>query len=714
MRKICIFLLLLLCLGTVASCGEKKENGADTGDGSGKNLIINGDFENGTKPWLFYPQEGGKGAFSVNGDKQAVVSVKDMGRVEYSLQLNYSSVVLKKGCTYRLSFDAKSSSERQIAVRFQLGVTPYTPYGEERFILNPAMQNFSYTFDMEWKTDMAARLVLNFGVPMTLFPGEQQQEIILDNFRLELVKESGGSLWGYEMPPIHVDQLGYGINAAKTAIIAQGDADFQICRTDDDAVVYSGTAGDLMESRNAGESVRIANFSKFKKEGNYYIKNSEGRSLSFAISNRPYEGLKEAVFDMFKYQQCGEAITNSFWEHEACHTSLARIYETDTRVDVSGGWHDGGNYGRYVPPATTAVANLLLAEKLAVDPNRAVLVEVRKELEWLLKMQDPESGGVYHQVTTAYWAGDTMRPEDDTEELILSPISSAATADFAAVMAMAYRSYEEGAPAFADQMLLASKRAWEWLALHPEDTGFSNPLGIVSSEYGDSENKGDGDERYWAACALFAATGADEYHNYVKQSSIYKGLGWEEVGDFGNISYLLAKDTQTLDGEREKEVKVHILEECQDIMKIYEEEPYQVALGEFLWESNATASENAMLLLLGNTLELDENYVTAAEDQLHYLLGRNPLSQCYLTGVGENPVKNPHHRLSEAVGLAVPGMLAAGPNKALDDNVARSLLTKQPPAKCYIDQAGTFTVNEVEICWNAPLYFVVRTLEGQK
>ena len=86
------------------------------------------------------------------------------------------------------------------------------------------------------------------------------------------------------------------------------------------------------------------------------------------------------------------------------------MYGSDVAKDVSGGWHDAGDYGRYVVPGAKAVQDLLLtyedSEYAAKDdaigiPESGngvpdVLDEVRYELDWMLKMQDETSGGVYH------------------------------------------------------------------------------------------------------------------------------------------------------------------------------------------------------------------------------------------------------------------------------------------------------------------------------
>ncbi|WP_178075620.1 glycoside hydrolase family 9 protein, partial [Pseudomonas sp. 2995-3] len=96
-----------------------------------------------------------------------------------------------------------------------------------------------------------------------------------------------------------------------------------------------------------------------------------------------------------------------------------------------------------------------------------VLLECKYELDWMLKMQDETSGGVFHKLTTLNFPGLDVMPENDNEALYLSPISSTATASFAAVMALSSRIYKSLDPNFSKRCLQASLLAWEWLQQHP-------------------------------------------------------------------------------------------------------------------------------------------------------------------------------------------------------------------------------------------------------
>ena len=131
---------------------------------------------------------------------------------------------------------------------------------------------------------------------------------------------------------------------------------------------------------------------------------------------------------------------------------------------------------------------------------------------------------------------------------------------------------------------------------------------------------------------------------------------------------------------------------------------------DYIWGSNGVAANYGMQLLVANALKRELRYVQTALDNLHYLLGRNPFSMSYVTGVGSNSPCHPHHRPSIADGLDQPwpGLLVGGPNRWRDDPIMRAkVLATMPPAKAYIDDHEAYAANEVAINWNAPLVFLL-------
>ena len=113
------------------------------------------------------------------------------------------------------------------------------------------------------------------------------------------------------------------------------------------------------------------------------------------------------------------------------------------------------------------------------------------------------------------------------------------------------------------------------------------------------------------------------------------------------------------------------------------------------------------ILYMAYKLTGDEQYKTLAKHQLDYLLGTNALGYCFVSGYGTFYPENPHHRPSQVKGKAMIGMLAGGPDKNLEDPYAIAVLTEESPAMSYVDNAQSYSTNEVTIYWNSPLIYLL-------
>ena len=153
-----------------------------------------------------------------------------------------------------------------------------------------------------------------------------------------------------------------------------------------------------------------------------------------------------------------------------------------------GGWHDAGDYGRYMVNSGVTTATLLWAWELygaklkSIDlgiPESGngtpdILNEARWNLEWMLKMQD-QDGGAWHKQTSSQFSG-FVAPEDDTlpSEVIGTGIrpykSTCATADLAAVAAIAAQGVQAIRPQVRALTLDAARRAWAWTEKYPNVT----------------------------------------------------------------------------------------------------------------------------------------------------------------------------------------------------------------------------------------------------
>jgi endoglucanase len=126
---------------------------------------------------------------------------------------------------------------------------------------------------------------------------------------------------------------------------------------------------------------------------------------------------------------------------------------------------------------------------------------------------------------------------------------------------------------------------------------------------------------------------------------------------------------------------------------------------------------NAIILALAADMTNDAKYVNAVAEGMNYILGRNPLDQSYVTGYGERPLQNPHHRFwahqaNAKFPSAPAGVVSGGPNSGLQDPYVQAAgLAGCAPQKCFVDNIEAWSANEMAINWNAPLAWVAGYLD---
>ena len=545
---------------------------------------------------------------------------------------------------------------------------------------------------------------------------------------------------------VQLNQVGYRPNDRKTATFRIGDTmsvsdfcnsngkisdEFKVVKADTGEVVYTGKMSDITSSDFNGEVNAVADFTSVKEPGKYrVVSDDNGSSYEFTIEDDVYNDLFVSSMRMFYLQRCGVELPEDLagkYAHKACHNSLARVYGTDKMIDVSGAWHDAGDYGRYIVAAAKAVVDLLMAYEYFPETMETsfnipesgngipdIIDEVKFELDWMLKMQDEESGGVYHKVTCKTFPGFVM-PEYETDELVVSPISDTATCDFAATMAYAYRVFSKLPDKYGNDAKLYADAADKYLAAANKAMGFlennragefKNPSDIVTGEYGDSRTI---DEFFWAYAEMYKTTGDKKYEDALKKINIDDvpgEFGWKEVGDYGFYAYITSPWDR--DEDLYKKCYERLEEEAIEKLEKYNTDPYGGSIyGYYYWGCNMEVANNAIRGIILDKLSGTNKYEEMAKAQLSYILGNNPSAKCFVTGFGSDSPKNPHHRPSVANKEAMPGMLVGGPEPLLLDDVTKKQLKGYPPAKCYLDDTDSYSTNEITIYWNSPLVFLI-------
>ena len=404
------------------------------------------------------------------------------------------------------------------------------------------------------------------------------------------------------------------------------------------------------------------------------------------------------------------------------------------------GWLDAGDYNKYIVNSGITVGTLLAAYEdfpayfksqhlnIPESGNQVpdLLDEVLWNLRWMLSMQDPHDGGVYNKLTNPAFDGMIM-PAAATKPRYVVQKGTAAALDFAAVMAQAsrvYRPFDKHLPGLSDTCLAAAVKAWDWARQHPNMAYDQNAINqqfepkISTGGYGDRDFT---DEFIWAAAELYLSTKQDKYYTAVNLFPDDKLLlpTWNQVRLLGY--YSLARFEKSLTPAASKdfpEIKKRLVAFADTLMAGVLQRSYRTVMGksarDFNWGSSSNAANQGIALIQAYQLTGDKKYLGGALSNLDYLLGRNATGFCFLTGFGDKPVMNPHHRPSVADGIRepVPGLLSGGPNAMAPRQDKCPGYASTSPDEVFIDHDCSYASNEIAINWNAPFVYLANALEA--
>jgi endoglucanase len=537
-----------------------------------------------------------------------------------------------------------------------------------------------------------------------------------------------------------INQVGFKTNSEKRAFISDSEEEtFQIINTSNNEVVYNGKISTTKYWEYSGTKVGIADFSSIQKAGKYSIVVGNS-SKTITIDNAVYETLGTRSLEAFYLARASETISEKLAgiyarplghpdDKVIVHASAASDKRPEGSIISSpSGWYDAGDYNKYIVNSGITVHTLLqLYEmypeysnnlKLNIPENTNqvpdLLDEILVNLSWMLTMQDPNDGGVYHKLTSKYFCGMIMPEEDKLDRYVVMK-STAATLDFAAVMAKSsriYSKYENQYPHLSKLCLIASKKAWDWAQKNPNIL-YMQPKDISTGGYGDENVT---DEKFWAAIELYLSTKNAAYLNEISTNIKIVTPSWPQVESLGVFSLISSTDKINDPNTKEKIdlIKQNLLSTADQLYQINKASPFKISMNTFAWGSNSDLANQGLLLIHAYTISKDKKYLKAAEDCLHYILGSNPLNKCFVTGFGDNSPKHIHDRRSSAdkIDAPIPGLLVGGPTTAARSDCGDEQYKSSFPALSYADLECSYSTNEIAINWNAPLAFLVNAINA--
>ncbi len=443
--------------------------------------------------------------------------------------------------------------------------------------------------------------------------------------------------------------------------------------------------------------------------------------------------------------------------------------------DIDGGWYDAGDLGKYSVNAAIAVFTLLnyyeSQHKVfprcggnfkdgdqpmpeAGDGMNDLLNEARVGIEFMLKMQvkttaplalaignQPSSGPlnitsksvpgmVFHKVHNPDWGSLGRSPAQDTQARYLYPPSTQATLGLAAIGAQCARIFSQIDPELSERCLSAASQAFSAAQVTNNAYAYDNFNG--GGPYDDLSLT---DERLWAATELWLSTGEPQYLAQIQtalpngfDTSGARELTWAHVEYAALLSLTVSAKAKRPSERRIWESKA--LTDLGTLARLYAAQtssqgmaiPYSKAA--YAWGSNGIMLNRAMIMATHGdaspTAKARAEMRAEVGNMMDYLLGRNPLSQSYITGYGSRPMVRPHHRFwSNTIDANFPappaGVISGGPNnRSMVDPIAMQLEGNCIGQTCWDDHVEAYALNEVAINWNAPLVWVSGWLNAQE
>lgn len=555
-------------------------------------------------------------------------------------------------------------------------------------------------------------------------------QLVLAGIAMIAAYGEGGALAEAADAGMHVDQVGYLTGRSKVAMVTDtGDTKFSIVDTKSNKVVFTGDLTAAKKDAMSEETLRKADFSALKTPGTYKLKVGNRESYDFEIGDNVYAVPAVQTWRSYTLSRSG----NPFNDKDVTGLEIkkghpqdkkAKVYFSDKLnkkgdiVDVSGGWYDAGDYGKYTTTGALVAAELMLAyeahpdhftkgQLLFPDGVKAeaklpdVLNEVKYELNFLKKMQRKD-GSTFHKVSGMQWPGFDKSPDTDTQDRYIFSTCTSSTAMYGASLAIGARVYKELDGGYAKKLMNDARKVWQYLENTP------NPIYRVDegqeSGSGPYNKNTDLEERLWFAAEMLRTTGDKKYETFLLNNSDRMSnepgfFTWDNTLALAQFAFL---KTDGVNQNLRVAVKKAFIDYADKVVNKISADGFNCSLAknEYTWASTKNALTQGDMLLMAYQIEPRQEYVDGALAQIHYMLGRNSLDKSFLTGVGDNPPEHPHNRIHESTGAYVPGLLVGGPNAVSggDPDQTKYLESGHVAiAKSYLDVLMSWSTNEYAI-----------------
>ncbi|MCL2754121.1 MAG: glycoside hydrolase family 9 protein [Oscillospiraceae bacterium] len=614
-----------------------------------------------------------------------------------------------------------------------------------------------------------------------------------------------------QFPFVKLNQVGYEVGRPKTARVSYfakfgalpAEQVFQVINAATGEVAHSGVLpAAIADPVVSGEMLHTFSFDELDTPGEYFIRipntglNPAVRSprdvalglsvatiesVRFTIARNVYEELIVDLSRYFYFQRQGLDLEAKY----AGDFARANLHPNDATVrlwsdrnnpnpaphnvyDLTKGWYDAGDYGKYVLPTAGTLSDMLWAYELypevfanldlnipETDPANplysqlpGILSEIKWALDMLLAFEHHSKDGSffaaanYCNENNVIWLEDTRtRGTTHTSPASERDLRShTATAGAAAVLAHAYVVFNsipefEG---YAAELLLTALRAWGWLT-NPENAQ-NRRIDAANRVYSFTQHELN-QEMFWAAGALYRATGNAVYETYLTEAfsaavanvsqpgydvencilrpfTVWNALNYNHGGRafLGYVHYLYG-NTNPNAAIRDRFVSTENgFPKWRADMVQYNSNNWGITYPNwgYWWGSNQMIAQNSLMFLLGSVIveglsDIPDSVITHMENTAHHLLGMNAISFSYVSGHGTHSVSNIFSAIFSSDARLTPyrtppGYFTEGSNIYDNRHLSRF------DGKCYVDSDAEWTTNENTIYGNAAMLFLMAAI----
>ena len=524
---------------------------------------------------------------------------------------------------------------------------------------------------------------------------------------------------------IRLNQVGFLPDDMKSGVILSEEEiplnDFTVINQTTNEKVYSG---EIQKSNNFYSKFKNCyyfDFTKFNDNGKFNINVGNESSSPFIIAEEVYNTVVDSLMLFFRIQRCGP--THPLM-HKKCHLSDASIIissDSDTShrsIDVTGGWHDAGDYIKFFSTTALTTYMLLFAyefdkEKFGFDNDNNnvpdILEEAKVGLDWLLRCNISDTLFVVQVQDESDHSVGWRLPENDTLQFgrpAFTGMSKNLVGIYSAVMSLASRIWIEKfeSDEFGNRCLTSAIQKY---SIHQNIDDIDSTR---SAFYKDKNYYG---KLALGAIELYNATGIDNYlTDAVNYGDSAKQDHWWSWGDVNSLAhYKLSK------------VIPRFADYIKSNINYFNEKKDSSIFNEgvtYTWGTTTSLLGTALQAILYKSLTGNEQFDSLIILQRDYILGRNPWGLSFIYGNGKKYPEHIHSQIAFFNDGNLPGALSAGGapisiiNKYEITRTDTSFSFFNSQFAAYYDDWNDYITNEATIFGNSTALFVYGYFSNRK